>query len=169
MIYALLPIKYKLLTLTNPTFHIMFSNYYKLYLDAHANYLLELMEDENVNDGVRIRMAKDAKEIYEYKQQEEEILDMLFKSDMEYRRKNPNSFKTTSIPLSHCQFDFYDYRYENFVLSKLIWNSLKEEFGCDDYDDDGDDYINDIITRDAMGGMEFYTMPNGTVGLREAR
>jgi len=168
MIYALLPTKYKLLSITNPVFDIMFIKYYKIYLDAHANYLLELMDDDDINDGVRIRMAKDAKEIYEYMQHEEPILDMLFKSDMDYTRKYPKSFKTSSIPLSHCQFNFYDYRYENFVLSKHIWNRLKEDFGCDDDDDDivFDDVTNEIFIRHAMGGMDFYTMPNGTVGMR---
>lgn len=139
MIYALLPIKYKLISITNPVFHIIFNNFYKIYLDAFANYLLELMEDNDVKDGARIRIAEHAKEIYEYGQQEEEILDMLFKLTMQHTRDNPNSFKTSSIPLSHCQFNFYDYRYENFVLSKLIWNTIKEELELDNcYDSDID-------------------------------
>jgi len=174
MIYRRLPIKYKFLPITDAVFHIMFVEFYEIYLDAHANYLLELMDDDDVNDGARLRMAKDAKEIYKYKQQEEELLDCVCKVHLEYVKDAKKTIKSIkSIPLSNCQFNFYDYRYENFELSKLIWNSIKEEIGIVDDEEDDIDYdelnavyIDEIIARDAMGGMEFYTMPNGTVGMR---
>jgi len=66
---------------------------------------------------------------------------------------------------------------ENF---KIYNNGINIDNDSDTEDDDEEDEIiitvngsqslaDDIITRDAMGGMEFYTMPNGTIGMREAR
>ena len=136
MIYSKLPANCRFYSVTNEVFALLFIKYYEIYLKTAGEYYLEVME-EATTDGDRLKFAEVAKKLHEYKELELDGIASLFTCVMKYEYLHPeHKVLLKSIPLTNCQFNFWDYSCKNLQLAHTIWNAVKEDFGIDKDEDD---------------------------------
>ena len=136
MLYVYLPPRCRFYSVTDSTFHLIFIKFFEIFLEHAAENYLEIMDDDRTNDGDRLIYASAAKGLHEYKIDEHISINTLDRFISKYEYENPEKrdlLKT--IPLTNCQFNFWDYSSKNLILARTIWNAIKEEFGIDNDED----------------------------------
>jgi len=116
MIYTNLPLKYMFvpMNINNEHFRIASCVFLLGYLIEAKTYYIELMDDEDINDGDRIELAEWAKNLHKFVEKfENEIIIMINNIWGWNTLKNYHK----NINLDNCEFNYDDISFENVQLA----------------------------------------------------
>ena len=183
MIYSQIPLKYKFIPINidDEHFRITFCVFLLGFLKEAKEKWLEVMDEEDVLDGERLEIAENAKELH--KMIEHEQYKIMRMREQEWSIKTLKNYHK-NVNLDNCEFQYGDVSPENVKIALDIFVKIAKYYGHsntykikydEEEEEDNEDIIitvngsqslaDEIITRDAMEGMRFITMPDGTIGL----
>ena len=130
MIYPNIPLKFQYIPadINNEHFRIIFCVYLVSWLEAVKEEWLEFMDEEDVLDGERLRIAEAAKELHEWLEEYEDYIlitreKIWGREKMEYVKSNVN--------IENIQFDYTNLRPINVDCATAMFIDIAKYHGCD--------------------------------------
>jgi hypothetical protein len=130
MIYANIPLKFQYIPadINNEYFRIIFCVYLVSWLTYVKEYWLEVMDEEDIRDGERLKLAQGAKELHNFLEEYEDFVVITREKIWGFEKME---YVKSIVNVDNIQFDYTDCSPRNVDCATSIFVEIAKYHGCD--------------------------------------